>query len=149
METNIINAITENLFGIFPLIHRVLLKVDFNAVNINISRPHFVVMKVLDELGAVPVSTVGKKLIIAKPQMTRIIDRLIDLEIVERQPDLKDRRIINIRLTEKGIKILEQFRELTRDNIRNKLSCLKDEELSELLDSLNKVKNICTKLEEE
>jgi len=147
MESNIIDIITENLLRVFPLIHRVLLRIDFNPVNYNISRPHFIVMNVLDEMGAVPVSTVGKKLIIAKPQMTRLIDRLIDLEIVERQPDLNDRRVINVKLTDKGINILEQCRELIRDNVRSKLSCLEDEDLEELLVALKKLKNIGLKLE--
>ena len=147
MDRNTIDNITENLFQVFPLIHRLLLRIDFKVINIYISRPHFAIMNVLDELGAVPVSTVGKRLIIAKPQMTRLIDRLIDQGIVERQPDLNDRRVINVKITDKGQKILEQCRELIRDNIREKLSCLKDEDLEELLFALNKLKNIGLKLE--
>ncbi len=147
MQSNPIDSITDNLVRIFPLLHRALLRTDFSTTNKNLSRPHFVIMNVLNELGPVPVSTVGKRLIIAKPQMTRLIDRLIDLNIVQRQPDSNDRRVINIKLTEKGLVILEQCRTRVRDNIKNKLSCLNEEDLEVLLISLNKLKDILLKLE--
>jgi len=89
---------------------------------------------------------VGNRLIIAKPQMTRLIDRLIDLEIVERQPDIKDRRVIKVKLTDKGHIVLEQCRQMIRDNVREKLSCLKNEDIEELLVSLTKIKDIGAKL---
>jgi DNA-binding MarR family transcriptional regulator len=146
MKSNSIDIITENLFRVFPLINRQLLRIDLNVDNIFISRPHFAIMNVLDELGAVPVSTVGKRLVIAKPQMTRLVDSLIDLAIVERQPDIEDRRVIKVVLTDKGYRILEQCRRLIRKNVRKKLSCLKDEDIEELLVSLIKIKDIGAKI---
>jgi DNA-binding MarR family transcriptional regulator len=44
------------------------------------------------------VSEVARRLVIPKSQMTHLIDQLVDLDIVARHPDAKDRRVINISL---------------------------------------------------
>ena len=79
--------------------------------------------------------------------MTHLIDKLIELELVERQPDDSDRRIINISLTAKGKLVLEESRKLVRDTIRQKLSCLGEQELEDLAFSLRKLTEIGAKLE--
>jgi DNA-binding MarR family transcriptional regulator len=94
-----------------------------------------------------PPENFDQELFIAKPQMTHLIDKLINLGMVERLPDKIDRRIINIKLIEKGKTTLEESKNLIRKNIRRKLSCLKDDELKELSVSLKKLRDIGAKLE--
>ncbi len=144
---NVIDSIMENLFHVLRLIHRKLLKIDLGGANKGISHPHFAIMGILDELGALPVSEIGKKLIIPKPQMTHLVDKLISLGIVERLPDERDRRIINVALTERGKTALKEAKKLIKDNIRTKLSRLNDKELEELSASLRKIREIGSKLE--
>jgi DNA-binding MarR family transcriptional regulator len=78
--------------------------------------------------------------------MTQLIDKLIQLGIVERLPDALDRRVINIRITSKGRAKLIRNREIMRESIRKKLSCLKDIELEELSNSMRKVRDISSRL---
>ncbi len=149
MESNILDSIIENLVHIPPLIHKKLLKANLEAVNKDIARPHFAIMGTLNELGTLPVSTIGEKLLIPKPQMTHFLDKLTSLGVVERLPDARDRRIINVVLTSKGKTVLGECKELIRDNIRKKLAYLKDDELEELSVSLRKLRGILLKLEED
>ncbi len=149
MESNILDSIIENLVHILPLIHKKLLKANLEAVNKDIVRPHFAIMGTLNELGTLPVSIIGEKLLIPKPQMTHFLDKLTSLGIVERLPDARDRRIINVVLTNKGKTVLGGCKELIRDNIRKKLAYLKDDELEELSVSLRKLRGILLKLEED
>jgi DNA-binding MarR family transcriptional regulator len=104
-------------------------------------------MGMLSQSETLPISEIGRRLLISKPQMTHIIDKLIKLDIVERLPDKTDRRIINIKLNNNGKKELEKNQNLMRDNIRNKLSSLKERELEELSVSLRKLRDIGAKLE--
>jgi DNA-binding MarR family transcriptional regulator len=78
--------------------------------------------------------------------MTLFIDKLIKLGLVERLPDVSDRRIINISLTEKGKLVLDDARVLIADNIRQKLSGLSDEEVKELALSLRRLRDIGSKI---
>ena len=103
-------------------------------------------MDVLNESGPLPISEIGKRLLIPKAQMTSLVDRLIRIGMAERLPDTKDRRITNIALTNKGRTTFMACRKLIRESIREKLSSLKDEELKELSRSLEKLIDIGTKL---
>jgi len=146
MESNAIDVIIEDLFHVVRLIHKKLLRGGLEGAQKDISRPHFAIMTRLDELEASPVSEIGKRLLIPKPQMTHLVDKLIRLGLVERLPDTQDRRIINIALSDKGKITLQKCRKSVRNNMRKKLSCLKDEELEELSVSLRKIRDIGSKL---
>jgi len=103
-------------------------------------------MGVLDESGKLPVSAIGKILMIPKPQMTLFTDKLIKLGLVERLGDASDRRKINLSLTDRGKQTLDEARVLIGDNIRQKLSGLNAEEVRELALSLRKLREIGTKV---
>lgn len=146
MKDDVVDEIMENLFHTLRLIHRKLLKSDLEDANKDISHPHFAIMGILGEAGKLPVSVIGNRLLIPKPQMTHLLDKLISLGIAERLPDINDRRVINISLTAKGKKVLREARKLMGNNIRKKLSCLNDEEMEELSASLRKLRYIGSKL---
>ena len=146
MGNHIIDSIWENLFYTRLLIRRNILKIDLEGIQKEISRPHHSIIATLDESGILPISEIGKRTFITKPQMTHLVDKLIRLGLVERLLDTKDRRRINLMLTNKGKIVLDERRQLMKTNLSKMLSCLKDEELEELSTALKKVRDIATKL---
>lgn len=139
----IIDNIMEDLFQAPWLVLRKLLNVEDS----NITRRHFAILGTLDRVGVLPVSEIGKRLLISRPQMTYLVDKLIGLGMVERLPDKNDRRITNLTLTSKGKTVLEENRQSLRHNMIQKLSRLKKEELEELSASLRKIRDIGSKLD--
>jgi len=150
MKNGILNIVAEDLFSTLPLIGRSirkkLLKTALTSFKEDIAPPHFEIMKLLEEAGTLHVAEIGERLQIARPQMTHLIDKLVDLDIVERQTGTEDRRIINIMLTNKGKTILKEHDSDIRNATRETLSCLKDEELQDLSASLRKLREIFSKL---
>jgi len=150
MRSNTLDKVVEDLFSIPPLIirgiRRKLLKTAFANIDVDISPPHFEIMKLLDEAGTLHIAEIGERLHIARPQMTRLIDKLVDLGIAERQTDTTDRRMINIVLTHKGKTTIEEHDSSIRNAIRETLSSLRDEELEDLSASLRKLQGIFSKL---
>jgi len=146
MENNmdeILDEIVENLCSTLPIIRKKLLKFDCGALGVDISHHHFLIMKALSESEPLPVSAIGRYSGISKPEMTHFTDKLSDIGLVERQPDTSDRRIINLSLTKKGMRILGEVKILMRDSVKSKLSSLETNQLKELADSLDKfAKNI-------
>ena len=104
-------------------------------------------MKLLNEAGTLHVAEIGEKLLIARAQMTHLIDRLVDLGIVERQMDTADRRMINIVLTSEGKAVVEERDSNIKKATKETLSCLTDEELETLSDSLEKLRTVLSKLQ--
>jgi DNA-binding MarR family transcriptional regulator len=133
-----------------PKLHRGLQRNIFKKVleslKEGISRHHLEILKLLYEEGTLHVAEIADLLLISKSQMTRLIDELIRLGMVERQPDTQDRRKSNILLTHKGTAIVKEVRVNIQANIKTWLSSLTDEELRELSTSFKKIQNIIMKL---
>jgi DNA-binding MarR family transcriptional regulator len=151
MNTEMLDSITEDMFTIPPLIgrsiRRKLLKAALANIPEDISPPQFEIMRTLDETGTLHVTEIGERLQIPRPQMTHLIDKLVNLNMVERQVDDRDRRIINITLTSKSKALLKKRKRIMESAIRETLSSLTDKELKELSTSLRKLRDILVKLQ--
>ena len=151
MRSKILDSATEDLLSIPPIIfreiRRKLLRTAMVNINLDITPIYFGVIKLLDEAGTLHVAEIGERLQIARPQMTHLIDKLADLELVERHTDTKDRRMINILLTDKGKTTLGAHDKSIRKAMRDTLSCFTDKELDDLSDSLRKLRDLLSKLQ--
>ncbi len=151
MKDSILDSVAEDLFSTLPLIdrsiRRKLLKTALIGISEDFTPPHFEIMKLLDEAGTLHVAEIGERLRIARPQMTHLIDKLVALDIVERQTDTEDRRMLNITLTNKGKRIFREHDSHIKNAVRQTLSCLTDTELEDLSASLRKLKAIFSKLQ--
>ncbi|MBQ6631845.1 MAG: hypothetical protein IJH55_07025, partial [Romboutsia sp.] len=65
---------------------------------------------------------------------------------IQRIPDEKDRRIINIKLTEKGDKYLEDKFEDVKLSLKNKFSTLPNDKLDKLNESLVTLKDVLSEI---
>lgn len=151
MRNDILDRTATDLLSVPPLIfrgiRRKLLKTALVNIDVDISPLHFEIMKLLKEAGTLHIAEIGERLRIARAQMTHLIDKLVDLGIVERQIDTTDRRMTNIVLTGKGGAFFEEHDSNIRKAIKETLSRLTDEELADLSDSLEKLRDILSRLE--
>jgi DNA-binding MarR family transcriptional regulator len=150
MKKSMLDSIVSDLLSVTPLIRRniqrKIVRTAFAQIERDISLPHLEVIVTLKEEGTRHIAEIGEKLQIPKPQMTHLIDRLENLDIVQRRPDTSDRRIINVALTDKGVEIIEELDRIIKSSLREKLSSLSDEELRELSRCLRRLGDIFTKL---
>jgi DNA-binding MarR family transcriptional regulator len=150
MKKSALDGIVADLLSITPLvrrsIQRKLVRTAFAQIEEDISLPHLEIMKALQEEGTRHIAEIGERLQIPKPQMTRLIDRLEDLGIVARRADNTDRRVINIALTDKGRRIIEELDRVIVGSIKVKLASLTEAELRELSMALKKLGDILSKL---
>lgn len=140
MTTLKIDLIADNLISIHPLLYK------------SISRPlkhqssitpgGMFVLGSLKRNGTQSMSDIGKCLSMPKPHITVIVDKLIEEGYVERQSDPKDRRVVNILLTEKGLKDFEEIKLAISENLKVKLSTLNDEEQEKLAIASQHVREI-------
>lgn len=137
--------VAENLLAIYPLLHRNLY--HFNRYSSGTwTGSQNAVLGLLEKCGKLPVSEIGKRLDIAKPNMTPLINHLIKEGKVVRYPDLNDRRIINIDISLFGKKCFMENRVQSLKNIQKKLILLTDTDLDRLDTSLRCLMEIITKL---
>jgi len=148
---DIVRRTADGLLSVPPLIfrgvRRKLLKTALENMQIDVSPLHFEIMRLLKEDGTLHITGIGERLQVARAQMTHLIDKLVDMEMVERQADSKDRRMTNIVLTGKGSAFLEKHGGNIRKATKEILSGLTDEELAELSASLEKLRDILSRLQ--
>jgi DNA-binding MarR family transcriptional regulator len=104
-------------------------------------------MIVLKEEGTLHPAEIGEKLLIAKAQMTHLIDKLVELGMVEREMDPTDRRTLNIALTGKGKRFLEVHKSNMVNAVREYISCLEEGEIEALSHSLRTLRDTLLRLQ--
>ncbi len=74
------------------------------------------------------------------PDLTRLVDRLLVKELVERESCQDNRRKVNIKISDKGLKFLEDLEPMIVNATNQYEENLTDEEASQLSDLLDKLR---------
>ena len=143
-EATPIERIVDNLFFISPLISKVLRHSIRTKTNLN--PVSWWVLKLLYRNEILSMSEIGCKLQIPKPHVTAQIDKLIVESLVERLDDPNDRRIINIRLTEKGKENHNKIAQDVSEDMQQRIKQLDPQKRTELLESSQKVRDILNEI---
>ena len=150
MREEILEKVAIDLLSIPPLIfreiRRKLIKTTLADIDAGITPHHFEIIRLLEKEGNLHVAEIGDRLQIAKAQMTRLTDKLVDLKLVERQTDIADRRTCIIVLSPRGKAVLEEHRASLMNAIRETMGQLSDQDLKDLSDTLRKLQDILSKL---
>lgn len=131
---------------IFRLVRQRVLTTTLADSNLDIKLLHIEIMHVLKDEGTMHPAKIGEKLLIAKAQMTHLIDKLVELGFVKREMCADDRRTLNISLTEKGLKTLEEQDKIVLNAMNDNMSSLSDTELESLSNSLHNLSDVLFKL---
>jgi DNA-binding MarR family transcriptional regulator len=151
MTTGSQEKLAKDLLSIPPLIfRRIRSKLNRNSVSeftVNITTLHFEIMMLLADNGVLHLAEIGERLYIAKAHMTQLVNKLVDLKLVERILDSSDRRIVNIALTDKGRSVLLEHKHNILTSILESISSLTPQELQDLSVSLKRLKDILSRLQ--
>jgi len=107
------------------------------------------ILRILEREGPLPMSAIARRLLSAKQNMTTIIDKLKKNGLVERKYDDKDRRVIKIIITQKGIEFLKESRPGLKKIVKENLSKLGDEDIELLHKVFRVIRSIVPKLHDE
>jgi DNA-binding MarR family transcriptional regulator len=152
MRNEIMSKVALDLLSVPPLIFRLvrrkLVMMALAEPDASLKLLHFEIMRVLKEEGTMHVAKIGEKLLIARAQMTHLIDKLVELGFVERETGAPDRRTMNISLTAKGHKFTEEQDTLVLNAMRDNISSLSDRELEALSGSLRNLRDTLFKIQQ-
>lgn len=126
-----VDTISDNLLNIYSLLYRNLAKPLRRKTSVTAGG--LFVMAHLKRNGVCSMSDIGKSLVIPKPHVTLLVDKLIEEGYVKRSDDPNDRRIVNIALTKKGLADFEDIKKVISESLKEKLSTLEDYRLQQLV----------------
>jgi DNA-binding MarR family transcriptional regulator len=137
--------IAENLIALLPFYHKKIFRPGLGITGMQAAQYRTLGILMREDT-PLPMSELGKRLYISKPYMTALVNQLIRDGQVQRIPGTRDRRVINIAITPEGSRYLKQAGSLYKENIKNILSALDRQDLEDLCQSLEKLRNIISRI---
>ena len=106
-----------------------------------LSMAQFNILRILrGAKSAINVQTVKERMIEKSPNTTRLMDKLIEKELIERTRCTNDRRVVYVEISKGGLALLKEIDE--NPDILNMIQVgLSDQESQQLSDLLDKVRN--------
>lgn len=108
----------------------------------DLTMPQFNILRILrGAKESITVNTVKQRMVEKSPNTTRLMDKLIDKGLIERERCSDDRRVVYVKISEEGLKLLQKIDKemevsgndvLVMKNLTEDEACL----LSDLLDKL-------------
>ncbi len=80
-------------------------KLEDDLAKLGLTPPQFYVLATIGYAGRLPFGEIGAKMMVTVSNLTGIVDRLEDKKLVVRKRDEKDRRVVHVVLTDKGVKL--------------------------------------------
>src|SRR5262245_23700924 len=82
--------------------------------------------------GSLPTLALAERLVSRAPDITRLIDKLVELGLVERERPADNRRVVHVGITEKGLRLLEELAEQVQACHHEQLGHVSAESLRQL-----------------
>ena len=103
-----------------------------------ISRQQYNILRILKgSHGPLKVQTIKKRMIERSPNATRLMDKLYAKALIERFPCEDDRRVVYIKITKKGMELLDA---ISKDFHQDLLKNITEEEALQLSGLLDKIR---------
>ena len=100
----------------------------------------------LDDTASYPIGTLGKNARVKRSTITAMVDRVENDALVERILDANDRRVVKVRLTDKGRKLKSDFTRMCRREFQDIFSQLTKTETGELIHHLEEAHKLLKKI---
>jgi len=135
---------TDNIFSIYTMLGNHWKQTARKKTNLTPSV--LMLLFSLERHDILSMSEIGARLGMSKPNVTAYVNNLFADEMVERLFEEKDRRIINIRLTTKGRNCLENVKTEISEDLRQRISLLPSNKISDLQTASSHVREILTEI---
>jgi DNA-binding MarR family transcriptional regulator len=154
MEETKTEQIVRGIFEVIPVImqskrlmhNKLLESLEKSETKIRITETHVRILMILFRTKDLTMTVLGKLLMISKPNATTLVDDLVELKLVERISDSKDRRLVYIQLTQPGLEFIQNYRIMMGEETKKGLVLFTAEELDSYIDTLKKMKYFTSKL---
>ena len=146
IDPSMIDIVAQNMFHVLPLLKKRLMHMDMVQKEHGTPLSHVQVLAMLQDAGTMSVSEISRRLGIAKPNITPLVDRLFECGYVDRQHDENDRRVVNIVLMPAGEEKLAAIRGTIARQIHGQAESLTVSEFRELSESLQSIVRILSSL---
>lgn len=114
---------------------------EWLQIDMKLSKTELFAMFIVERYGEVIMSKISDEINVSMSTATGIIDRLVKKKYLMRERSEFDRRIVLIKLTEKGHNTIEELKNIMNEYLDRVYDCLTNEEITALGNIFIKVLN--------
>ncbi|MBT1070332.1 MarR family winged helix-turn-helix transcriptional regulator [Pelotalea chapellei] len=135
----LVAGIIDNLRRVFQVVNEQSKKAEHET---GLTGPQLWAIKVVAEFSPIKVSDVARKMYLHPATVVGILDRLEKRGLVERTRSTKDRRVVDIALTDQGREMVAQSPEVAQGLLVSGLESLSNDKLENISKGLNQLVEI-------
>ena len=133
------------ILTVAPIMKKRLFRPDFDQGANQLPLSYAQVLATLDIEESMTVTEISERFDIAKPNITPLIDRMIDAGYVKRVRNSTDRRVVHVIIVEKGReKVREMVASLT-NTVQGWSKAMTEEEIQKVTDAIEEIRSILAK----
>lgn len=151
MREKKMDSILKEILVILPVLNKRFLREDELFKVDDLYPSHIQILILLSNHSQLTMSQISREIHVINSNLTPLVDRLIKLKFLEREPSEKDRRVVYISLTNEGRQKVKDHQKMAKKILHERLEALSDEQVEELYHhvmGISKLLNICVKSKE-
>lgn len=148
MDEEKLGEMLDNLFLLYQLFQKNILKYKNSNGRIKMSFAHYLTLLMLKERRELSISEIGNHIGMKKQNMTYLTNKLVEEGLIKRLHDMSDRRVIKITLTPKGNEYLDQWRRSKIEETKRDFSFYDDEDMKKICSSIENIKQVFLKIDD-
>ena len=148
MDEEKLGEMLDNLFLLYQLFQKNVLKYKTSNGRIKMSFAHYLTLIILKERRELSISEIGNLIGMKKQNMTYLTNKLVEDGLIQRLHDMSDRRVIKIALTSKGDEYLDEWRQSKIEETKEDFSFYNDKDMNEIYSSIENIKQVFLKIDD-
>jgi MarR family transcriptional regulator, organic hydroperoxide resistance regulator len=143
-----IGTLAITMLNIVPLLSRRVIKRHEMVEGTNLTIPMIGILFTLTKDGSLPLHVIAERHSYSRQNLTTMTDRLEAEGLVRRCPNIKDRRVIDLEITDAGRRYFLERGEQMKQILVKELGCMEDSEIDALRNSFETIERLYLKVEE-
>jgi DNA-binding MarR family transcriptional regulator len=136
----------ENFLTFIPVLYKRIFK---GIEECDITKHQIGLLFYIKQESGNPMNYYGSKMMISKPNLTVLADKLIEEGLLERDYHPNDRRVVILKVTEKGDQFYDEHMKRVKSYLLEKMAGFEDSDIIRLNELMEETKKIFSKLEKE
>ena len=142
MREQIVTQILGDFLILVPMLNKKILRENDLYKLDDLYPSHVQILLLLAKNKQLTMSEISKEIHVINSNLTPLVDKLIKLGYLKRQPSKKDRRVVHISLTSGGKKQVEKHKQYAVAYLTEQFEKLDDEKLKALEEHINGINGI-------
>lgn len=139
------SKLAENIINFIPQLNRRFFRM---MPKLDMPKQQLGLLHMLTHHCHMPMKVFSDKMHISKPNLTKLVNHLIDEGLVVRSHSEEDRRIILLDITEAGREVVKSHYEMMIEEVTKMFEVFEDNEVEELSHHISEINRLISKLDD-